>query len=62
MDSNIFRKEILGIPVKVLKSGQPCDHPGCIAHSTHPCEVCGRINAKGDVTVDVFEYEIKLKH
>lgn len=21
----------------------PCEHPGCFAHVTHPCEKCGRI-------------------
>ena len=26
-----------------LKDGEPCDHPGCLSHVTHPCEVCGRI-------------------
>ena len=25
-----------------LKPGQPCKHPGCLAHVTHPCEGCGR--------------------
>jgi hypothetical protein len=28
------------------KNGQPCPHPGCLNHSTHPCEICGRINGK----------------
>jgi len=22
---------------------QPCDHPGCLSHVSHPCEGCGRI-------------------
>jgi hypothetical protein len=26
-----------------LKDGEPCDHVGCLAHVTHPCEGCGRI-------------------
>jgi hypothetical protein len=25
-----------------LRPGQPCNHPGCCAHISHPCEVCGR--------------------
>lgn len=25
------------------KNGEPCSHPGCLNHLTHPCEVCGRI-------------------
>lgn len=23
--------------------GEPCNHPGCLSHVTHPCEGCGRI-------------------
>jgi hypothetical protein len=26
-----------------LKDGEPCGHPGCLHHLTHPCEGCGRI-------------------
>ena len=26
--------------------GEPCDHPGCLAHVSHPCEGCGRIRGK----------------
>jgi hypothetical protein len=26
-----------------IKDGEPCSHPGCLAHITHPCEGCGRI-------------------
>lgn len=25
------------------KEGEPCEHPGCLNHVTHPCEGCGRI-------------------
>jgi hypothetical protein len=25
-----------------LKPGEPCSHPGCCSHITHPCEGCGR--------------------
>jgi len=32
-----------------LKPGEPCDHPGCLAHQTHPCEGCGRIGGQGTV-------------
>lgn len=24
----------------------PCDHPGCLNHRSHPCEGCGRIAGK----------------
>lgn len=34
-------------PVEV-KDGEPCPHSGCLHHVTYPCEVCGRINCKGD--------------
>lgn len=23
--------------------GEPCSHHGCLNHTTHPCEGCGRI-------------------
>ena len=26
-----------------LPDGVPCDHPGCLSHVSHPCEVCGRV-------------------
>lgn len=26
-----------------LTPDEPCDHPGCLSHVTHPCEGCGRI-------------------
>jgi len=26
-----------------LKDGEPCNHPGCLSHVSHPCEGCGRI-------------------
>ena len=26
-----------------LRPDQPCGHPGCLSHVTHPCEGCGRI-------------------
>ena len=29
-----------------LREGQPCHHPGCLHHVTHPCEGCGRIAGK----------------
>ena len=33
------------------RSGQPCDHPGCASHVSHPCERCGRIAARGEATI-----------
>ena len=26
-----------------LRPGEPCNHPGCLSHVSHPCEGCGRI-------------------
>lgn len=26
-----------------LRDGEPCEHPGCLSHVSHPCEGCGRI-------------------
>ncbi len=34
-----------------IKDGQPCGHPGCLAHVSHPCEGCGRIAGKGVANV-----------
>jgi hypothetical protein len=28
------------------RDGEPCNHPGCLSHVTHPCEGCGRIAGK----------------
>lgn len=25
------------------RDGDPCNHPGCLSHRSHPCEGCGRI-------------------
>jgi len=30
----------------ILKDGEPCNHPGCLNHVSHPCEGCGRIAGK----------------
>jgi hypothetical protein len=29
------------------KPGEPCDHPGCLSHASHPCEGCGRTAGQG---------------
>jgi len=33
----------------IWKDGQPCNHPGCRNHISHPCEGCGRQLARGQV-------------
>lgn len=30
----------------LLRDGEPCEHPGCLSHISHPCEGCGRIGGK----------------
>lgn len=25
-----------------IRQGEPCSHPGCMSHKSHPCEGCGR--------------------
>lgn len=40
-----------------LKPGEPCDHPGCLSHITHPCEGCGRTAGKGYVFVQQHLWE-----
>jgi hypothetical protein len=40
-----------GLPVRVMqwptvpRPGEPCGHPGCVSHLSHPCEGCGRYAA-----------------
>lgn len=29
-------------PIQIL-DGEPCEHPGCLSHVSHPCEGCGRV-------------------
>jgi hypothetical protein len=31
-----------------LRDGEPCDHPQCLAHHSHPCDGCGRIGGVTD--------------
>ena len=43
IEGALHEQEMLSIEkLKGLKSGQPCSHPGCLSHISHPCEVCGR--------------------
>lgn len=39
----------------LFKSGEPCDHPGCLNHITHPCEGCGRVAGEGNILKQSFE-------
>ena len=31
---------------KPFVEGEPCGHPGCMSHRSHPCEKCGRIQGR----------------
>ena len=33
--------------------GEPCKHPGCLQHITHPCEHCGRTAGRGVIYIAV---------
>jgi hypothetical protein len=35
-----------GFSRRKYADGEPCGHPGCCNHVTHPCEDCGRIGCK----------------
>jgi hypothetical protein len=37
-----------GLPddYRPLRDGEPCTHPGCLRHLTHPCEGCGRVGGR----------------
>lgn len=30
----------------ILRDFEPCAHPGCLSHFSHPCEGCGRIGGR----------------
>jgi hypothetical protein len=35
-----------GRELRAWKDGEPCPHPGCLSHVTHPCDGCGRVGGK----------------
>lgn len=37
-----------------IKEGHPCGHPGCLSHTTKPCEGCGRIAGEYPVLAKLF--------
>ena len=43
----------------MMKDGEPCSHPGCAHHITHPCEGCGRIAARGRTTAQKY-FDLKM--
>ncbi len=42
------------LPPDYSRLGEPCDHPGCASHLSHPCEGCGRYAAGAQNGPDVF--------
>lgn len=32
-----------------IRDGEPCNHPGCLSHVSHPCEGCGRLAGKATI-------------
>lgn len=42
------------ITIQKFGDGQPCS-PNCERHISHPCEKCGRIEARGTVTLPLDE-------
>ena len=32
--------------------GEPCTHPGCVSHQSHPCEECGRTGGVSDAIIE----------
>jgi len=43
-----LKMKIAGRPS--LRDGEPCTHPGCLSHLTHPCEGCGRVGGVSNGT------------
>lgn len=43
--------------VTVYKEEEPCSHPGCLSHITHPCEGCGRVAGKGIISLPTYLVE-----
>lgn len=39
----MYDREVRERWLQSLPDGIPCDHPGCLHHLSHPCEVCKRI-------------------
>ena len=48
--------------VNMQRNGEPCDHPGCLSHQSHPCEECGRTSAEQPVKFGGFSLCDKCLH
>jgi hypothetical protein len=43
----------------LFADGEPCDHPGCLCHVSHPCEGCGRLGGAGDVVTTTRNFKAR---
>lgn len=41
-----------------LRDGEPCGHPGCLNHISHPCKGCGRVGGVRSNATRVITKEI----
>lgn len=46
-NTNVTDRSRPARPTRDLRPGEPCDHPGCLSHVSHPCESCGRTAGRG---------------
>lgn len=44
LEHSKIQDRLFSAPVS-YRPGEPCDHPGCASHLSHPCEGCGRYAA-----------------
>lgn len=47
---NALLKEVKASTPPTYADGEPCSHPGCLNHVTHPCEGCGRTAGRNNPT------------
>ena len=44
-----------------VRESEPCMHPECLQHITHPCEVCHRVGGRGVAVYDIALERRKAK-
>jgi len=45
---------------QTFRDGEPCGHPGCLSHVSHPCENCGRIGGYNVIGPDQARLAARL--
>lgn len=55
------KKEMVAILDMRLRDREPCSHPGCLSHISHPCEGCGRIGGKSPKDYEKIFNNIGIK-